>query len=122
VSDVASKTCYGGCPIEATLRVIGGKWKPVILWFLGNEGTMRFSELRRAVPLATQKMLTQHLRELEADGLVHREVYPQVPPKVEYSLTELGRSLAPALSAMSEWGQRYRAAAHGVAAGADVRR
>jgi len=102
--------CAGSCPIVGTLRVIGGKWKPVILWFLGSEGTMRFSELCRAVPMATAKMLTQHLRELEADGLVHREVYAQVPPKVEYSLTDLGQSLMPTLSSMSQWGLRYQAA------------
>lgn len=101
----------GTCPIETTLRVIGGKWKPLILWFLYESGTMRFSELRRAVPQATEKMLTQHLRELEADRLVHREVYAQVPPKVEYSLTQHGRSLGPVLIAMYGWGSEYNSAA-----------
>lgn len=99
----------GTCPIETTLRVIGGKWKPLILWYLYESGTLRFSELRRAVPQATEKMLTQHLRELEVDRLVHREVYAQVPPKVEYSLTEHGRSLGPVLIAMYEWGSEYNA-------------
>ena len=97
----------GTCPIETTLRVIGGKWKPLILWHLYESGTLRFSELRRTVPRATEKMLTQHLRELEADRLVHREVYAQVPPRVEYSLTEHGRSLGPVLIAMYGWGTQY---------------
>ena len=99
----------GPCPIETTLRVMGGKWKPLILWYLYADGTMRFSELRRTVHGATEKMLTQHLRELEADRLVHREVYAQVPPKVEYSLTEHGRSLGPVLKAMYKWGSAYNA-------------
>ena len=97
------------CPMETTLRVAGGKWKPFILWYLYELGTLRFSELRRAIPGATEKMLTQHLRELEGDRLVHREVYAQVPPKVEYSLTEHGRSLGPVLIAMYEWGTAYTA-------------
>lgn len=94
------------CPVGATLDLIGGKYKALILWHLA-EGTLRFSELRKAVPSATPKMLTQQLRELEADELVHREVYPVIPPKVEYSLTELGRSLLPILVAMRDWGAGY---------------
>lgn len=97
------------CPIETALRLMGGKWKPVILWYLFTLVTLRFSELKRLVPRATEKMMTQHLRELEADGLVHREVYPQVPPKVEYSLTDSGRSLGPVLVAIREWGLDYNA-------------
>lgn len=96
------------CPIEATLAVIGGKWKPLILYHL-FAGTCRFGELRRRVPAATQQMLTQQLRELERDGIVHREVYREVPPKVEYSLTPLGRSLEPILLGMADWGARYEA-------------
>ncbi len=94
------------CPTEATLAVIGGRWKVPILWNL-FAGTCRFGELSRRVGGATQKMLTQQLRELESDGLVHRKVYPEVPPRVEYSVTTLGRSLEPVVSALSEWGEKY---------------
>ena len=87
------------CPVEATLELIGGKYKALILWHL-SQGILRFSELRQVIKGATPKMLTQQLRELEANGLVHREVYPVIPPKVEYSLTETGRSLMPVLVAM----------------------
>lgn len=93
-----------GCPVEATLDVMGGKWKPLILWRL-METTLRFSELRKLIPGVTEKMLTQQLRELEADGVVHREVYPTVPPKVEYSLTDYGCSMKPALEAICAWGK-----------------
>ena len=81
-----------------------GKWKPILLWYLMQRGTLRFNELRRLVPRATQKMVTQHLRELEHIGVVHREVYPQVPPKVEYSLTQKGLTLRPVLEALYVWG------------------
>lgn len=94
------------CPVEATLELIGGKYKALILWHL-SEGTMRFSELKKEVSGATAKMLTQQLRELESQNLIHREVYPVIPPKVEYSLTELGRSLMPVLVAMRDWGSEY---------------
>ena len=94
------------CPVEATLELIGGKYKALILWHL-SENKLRFSELRKVVHGATPKMLTQQLRELEADALIHREVYPMVPPKVEYSLTEQGRSLMPILVAMRDWGAGY---------------
>jgi DNA-binding HxlR family transcriptional regulator len=90
------------CPAEATIGVIGGRWKVPIVWHLFS-GTKRFSELRRAMPNVTQKMLTQQLRELEEDGVVGRKVYPQVPPKVEYSLTERGRSLKPVVQSMCRW-------------------
>jgi DNA-binding HxlR family transcriptional regulator len=92
------------CPVEATIDVIGGKWKPVILWWL-HQRTHRFAELRRLVPGITEKMLTQQLRELEADGIVHRRVYATVPPKVEYSLTQYGGSLKRALQAICDWGR-----------------
>ncbi|MCB8952643.1 MAG: helix-turn-helix transcriptional regulator [Ardenticatenales bacterium] len=91
------------CPVTATVSIIGGKWKPIILWILFQE-KRRFSELKRAIPKITQKMLTQQLRELERDGIVHREVYPVVPPQVEYSLTQKGYTLAPILQAMEKWG------------------
>ena len=94
------------CPVEATLELIGGKYKALILWHL-SDGTLRFSELRNRIAKATPKMLTQQLRELEADDLVHREVYPVIPPKVEYSLTATGRSLMPILVAMRDWGAAY---------------
>jgi len=94
------------CPTEATLTVIGGRWKVPILWNL-FEGTCRFGELSRRISGVTQKMLTQQLRELEADGLIRRKVFPEVPPRVEYSATDLGRSLVPVVSALSAWGERY---------------
>ncbi len=94
------------CPVEAALDLIGGKYKALILWHLSG-GILRFSELRQRIPKATPKMLTQQLRELEADALIHREVYPVIPPKVEYSLTETGKSLMPILVAMRDWGATY---------------
>lgn len=94
------------CPVEATLDLIGGKYKALILWHL-SEGKLRFSELRKVITTATPKMLTQQLRELESQSLIHREVFPVVPPKVEYSLTELGHSLLPILVAMRDWGADY---------------
>ncbi len=95
------------CFFELTLQVIGGKWKPIIVYHLGNEGTRRFGELNRSIGAITQKMLTQQLRELEKDGLVQRKVYTQVPPKVEYSLTDLGKSLMPILDQLRDWGMLY---------------
>jgi DNA-binding HxlR family transcriptional regulator len=92
------------CPAESTLAVIGGRWKVLILYAL-IEGPLRFSELKRVLARCTQKMLIQQLREMEADGIVRRKVYPQVPPKVEYSLTPRGRTLQPIVDAMCEWGQ-----------------
>ena len=94
------------CPVEITLELIGGKYKSLILWHLA-ENTLRFSELRKRIPGATAKMLTQQLRELESQQLINREVFPVVPPKVEYSLTPLGRSLMPVLIAMRDWGADF---------------
>lgn len=94
------------CPVEATLDLIGGKYKALILWHL-SERKLRFSELSKVITTATPKMLTQQLRELESQALIHREVFAVVPPKVEYSLTELGRSLMPILVAMRDWGTEY---------------
>ena len=93
------------CPVAATLQLIGGKYKALLLWHLSGK-VLRFNELRRLVPEATAKMLTQQLRELERDGLITRTVYPVVPPKVEYALTERGESLFPILQAMYVWGSR----------------
>jgi len=92
--------------VETTLEMIGGKYKALILWHL-SEGKLRFSELKKAISGATPKMLTQQLRELESNKLIHREVYPVIPPKVEYSLTDVGRSLMPVLMAMRDWGAGY---------------
>jgi len=93
-----------GCSVEATLSVLGGRWKPVILFKLMEQGVLRFGELRRQIPDVTQKMLTNQLRELERDGVVHRRLYPEVPPRVEYSLTDYGKTLGPILIAMRDWG------------------
>ncbi|GBF75983.1 HxlR family transcriptional regulator [Paenibacillus sp. 598K] len=95
------------CEKELTLAVIGGKWKLIILWHLGLEGTKRFSELKKMIPHITQKMLTNQLRELEEDQLVERKVYAEVPPRVEYSLTAYGESLMPVLRLMYDWGKQY---------------
>lgn len=109
VSAMRQKRCdwKTGCAVEATLSVIGGLWKPVILFHL-LEGKKRFGALSRLVPNATQRMLTLQLRELESDGVISRTVFPEVPPKVEYELTELGRSLAPVLLTMRDWGERFQ--------------
>jgi DNA-binding HxlR family transcriptional regulator len=96
-----------GCAVEVTLSVIGGLWKPIILFHL-LEKKLRFMQITRRVPNATQRMLTLQLRELEADGVIVRHVYPQVPPKVEYELTEFGRSLAPVLITLRDWGEAYQ--------------
>jgi DNA-binding HxlR family transcriptional regulator len=104
---MATRQRRGACPAEATLAVIGGRWKVPVLFQL-FQGVKRFSELRRALPSVTQKMLTQQLRELERDGILHREVYAQVPPKVEYSLTPRGETLRPIIDAMCDWGRKLR--------------
>ena len=93
------------CPVETTLSLIGGKYKALILWHL-SAGTLRFNQLQKAVT-ATPRMLTLQLRELESDGLVSRTVYPEVPPRVEYAMTDLGRSLMPILTAIRDWGTEY---------------
>ena len=99
-------TLKDNCPVSATLELIGGKYKALILWHL-SEKKLRFSELKNRVLGATPKMLTQQLRELETNNLIHREVFAVIPPKVEYSLTETGRSLMPILVAMRDWGANY---------------
>lgn len=96
--------CDKSCPIEHTVNLIGHKWKVLIIRNLVNNGTQRFSELSRGISGISQKMLTQQLRQLESDGIVIRKVYPEIPPRVEYSLTELGHSLKPILDSMSTWG------------------
>ncbi|HTX94938.1 MAG TPA: helix-turn-helix domain-containing protein [Mycobacterium sp.] len=96
----------GTCPVEAMLAVIGGKWKAVLIFHLSRDGTQRFAELRRKTP--GERVLIRQLRELEADGVVARQVFPEVPPRVEYSLTEYGQSLRPVTEAMCEWGKRHQ--------------
>jgi DNA-binding HxlR family transcriptional regulator len=103
---MTSDCSKANCPVVATLDIIGGKYKALILWHL-TDNTQRFGELRKLIPQATQKMLTQQLRELEADHILTRTVYPVVPPKVEYSLTDFGRSFLPILNAMYDWGAAY---------------
>lgn len=94
------------CAKELTLSIISGKWKCVILWHLGHEGTHRFGELQKLFPKISHKMLTNQLRELEEDGIIKREVYPEVPPKVEYSMTELGMTLIPIIDMLYDWGRK----------------
>lgn len=99
------------CPMVSAINVIGGKWKPIILHMLST-GTMRFGELNKNIPPVSQKMLTQQLRELEADGIVVRKIYPEVPPKVEYSLSDRGATLTPILNHLYEWGRAQSLDAH----------
>ena len=98
--------CSPGCPVEGALDLIDGKWKGVVLYHL-FEGTLRFNEIRRRLPNVTQRMLTNQLRELEADGLIIRKIYAQVPPKVEYSLSARGRTLKPVIKALKAWGDAH---------------
>lgn len=103
---VSFKNAATSCPVFTTLRVIGGKWKPLILWQLRGE-PVRFGALKKRIGGITQKMLTRELRELEADHLVKRTVYPVVPPKVEYSITAYGKTLDPVLRSMEQWGKKH---------------
>lgn len=104
-----TKECstYDDCPVETAINIIGGKWKIQILYNL-HDKTLRFNELQKALPKVTQKMLTQQLREMENDGIISRKVYAQVPPKVEYSRTPLGKSLDPILDSLCSWGKDYQ--------------
>ena len=101
------KDTFPGCPVESTPCYLDGKWKGVILYHLLNEGTLRFNALRRHIPSVTQRMLTKQLRELEEAGLISRTVFPVVPPRVDYSLTALGQSMAPVISALKSWGEAH---------------
>ncbi|MBC9783061.1 helix-turn-helix transcriptional regulator [Heliobacterium chlorum] len=100
------KNALFNCTMELAIELIGGRYKALILWHLLDR-TLRFSEIKRLIPQATQKMLTQQLRSLEEDGLIIRKVYPEVPPKVEYSLSESGKNLKPVLEAMCQFGKSY---------------
>lgn len=94
------------CPVEATIDIVGGKYKAIIIYHL-IDATLRFSELQKEIPQATAKMLSQQLRELEADGIINRVLYPVVPPKTEYSLTDLGKTLIPLIQSLCDWGDNY---------------
>lgn len=94
------------CPVETTLKIIGGKWKTVILYHLLNK-TIRFNEFQRIMPDISQRMLTRQLRELEKDGIIHRKIYNEIPPKVEYSMTEFGCTLKPIIISIRDWGEEY---------------
>ena len=97
---------YADCPVEAALDLIGGKWKSMTIALLMQK-TMRFSELQRALRTVTHRVLAAQLKDLEESGLIHREVFPEVPPRVEYSLTELGRTLQPLMAELQAWGEKY---------------
>lgn len=116
-NNINRKEIFTGCPVTFTLHKIGGRWKPLILFNLLGE-KKRYNELKKAIPSITEKMLIQHLRELEADHLVSRAVLPVVPPHVEYTLTATGRELAPILKAMAEWGLKYNKTSAPVKSGA----
>ena len=108
MKDLKNESCPNtfACPVAVTVDVIGGKWKGIILFHLIS-GPKRFNELRRLMPDTTQRMLTLQLRELEQDGIVHRQIYQQIPPKVEYSLTPFGETLIPIINLMRDWGEHY---------------
>ena len=103
-----TKKIQVGCEMEVTLKMIGGKCKPLILYILAEEGTLRFGELMANIRTVSQKTLTNQLRELEADGLILRKAYAEVPPRVEYALSDLGETMRPILDAMQEWGTNYK--------------
>lgn len=107
-SEIKREIEYGefNCEKELTLSIISGKWKIIIIYYLETEGTLRFSEIKRLLPKITHKVLTTQIRELEEDGIVHRKVFPEVPSRVEYSLTDLGESLIPIVLLMDEWGKK----------------
>lgn len=95
------------CPIEHTMNLISGKWKMIILWHLSQHDVMRYGEIKKSLDSITHKMLSQQLKELESDGFIHREAYQQIPPKVEYSLSDRGKSFLPVLQSLSDWGQNH---------------
>jgi DNA-binding HxlR family transcriptional regulator len=105
ISEVSTQD-YAKCPVKITIEIIGGKWKPAILYLIQNEIT-RFGEMHKTLLGISKRMLTTHLRELEADGVINRKVFAEVPPKVIYSLTDLGKTVIPVLTAMANWGEKY---------------
>lgn len=102
----------GNCDMAYTLDLIGGRWKPSILWRLAN-GAMRYSDLRRSLPAVSERILILQLREMESDGLIKRKAYPEVPPRVEYQLTDLGKSLEPVINILTDWGAENRPGSDG---------
>ena len=102
-----NKYCIGSCPVIATLEVIGGKWKPAILWELQNEDVLRFGQLKKKLMTITQKMLTQQLRELENDRIIERKIFAEIPPRVEYRISSYGKTLSPVLNEMAKWGFQH---------------
>jgi DNA-binding HxlR family transcriptional regulator len=98
---------YMHCPFHLAMSVLEGKWKFAILYVLSSRGTLRFKELERAIPEISTRMLTKDLKHLEEKGILRREAYPTIPPKVEYSLTDIGRSIAPVISSITKWGEEY---------------
>ncbi len=106
ISENLKNNSYTDCPVTRSLQVFGGKWKPIILWEMEN-GILRFGELKRKITGITQKMLTQQLRELEEEGIIWRKVYAEVPPRVEYGITDYGRTLRPILDEMAKWGVNH---------------
>jgi len=118
VADVTPDMAASG--VEDAFRILEGRWKMVVIFHLFSRGTLRFSELEKAIPAVSQKMLIQQLRELERDGVVGRTVYPQVPPKVEYELTEWGKAMCPALDALLEWAALRPGRSRPVPSGDDV--
>ncbi|MBW7676687.1 winged helix-turn-helix transcriptional regulator [Chryseobacterium chendengshani] len=96
------------CPVTATMQVLGGKWKAILINAIYHTSPARFGELKRSVKGITQSMLTQQLRELEDDGIINRKIYAEIPPKVEYTLTEFGLTLSPIMQSMADWGKEYR--------------
>jgi len=107
---IEKKTVFdeNSCPIAATMKVLGGKWKPILINAIYMTAPARFGELRRSVTGITQSMLTSQLRELEEDGIISRKIYAEIPPRVEYTLTEFGLTLSPIMLAMGKWGEEYR--------------
>lgn len=101
------KKSEASCPIEQTMNLVSGKWKLIILWHLSEQGVMRYGTLKKALDHITHKMLSQQLKELEADGFIERKAYQEIPPKVEYSLSALGKSFLPILNQLSDWGASY---------------
>ncbi|KOY87997.1 hypothetical protein AD998_00700 [bacterium 336/3] len=96
------------CPVTYTTSIIGGRWKPIIIYLI-SEGICRFGDMQRSMPLITKTMLTQELRDLERNGIIHRQVFAEIPPRVEYSLTDWGKKTLPVLQAMAVWGNEFRA-------------